>query len=465
MPVYEYKAITKMGKVITDKMNVDGSEQDVKQKLIETGLKPITVKKKFFDIDETIEKIKPKQINKKAAVALDDNEIKDQNFRKAKQKQQAKKVEVKKAKNPLMTEINIDLSFLDRATYDDVISFTQMFLLLKKANFTNMRAMTTMYNNAENGAVKRILEDIINGLETGRYIYETMEYYKKVFPEIYVSIIKVGELSGSLVNSLEQGLKYLEDTKRIKKSVKKALTGPLVQSAALLLGGVIALIFGIPVMEDMYASYGLTDQIPEATMAAARGIEWLIAHWYIVLGVIGGLVGLFFAWTRTSGGRYTWDKFKISMPIFGQLILKLQLQKFFVAVQINLKNNARLQEAIALSKNVIKNTVILAAIEAAEANLLVGDSWIEPFATMPKFPPMVLEMLRIGMETDMNEMIDNILKFMEEDIQITIEGITKVLPNVSTAFMGVIIILFVVIILKPIMEVYMGSFLFDANGM
>jgi len=465
MPVYEYKAITKMGKVITDKMKVDGSEQVVRQKLIETGLKPITVKKKVFDINDFIESIKPKQINKKAAVALDDNEIKDQNFRKEKQKKQASKVEIKKAKNPLLTEIDIDLSFLDRATYDDVIAFTQMFLLLKKANFTNMRAMTTMHNNAENGAVKRILEDIINGLETGRYIYETMEYYKKVFPTIYVSIIKVGELSGSLVNSLEQGLKYLEDTKRIKKSVKKALTGPLVQSAAMILGGVIALIFGIPVMEDMYASYGLTDQIPEATMAAARGVEWLIAHWYIVLSVIGGVVALFFAWTHTSGGKYAWDKFKISMPIFGQLILKLQLQKFFVAVQINLKNNARLQDAIALSKNVIKNTVILAAIEAAEANLLVGDSWIQPFETMPKFPPMILEMLRIGMETDMNEMIDNILNFMEEDIQITIEGITKVLPNVSTAFMGIIIILFVIIILKPIMEVYMGSFLFEANGM
>ena len=215
----------------------------------------------------------------------------------------------------------------------------------------------------------------------------------------------------------------------------------------------------------MYASYGLTDQIPEATMAASDAIHWGINHWYIILGVIIGIVALFIAWKSTSVGRYAWDKFKISMPIFGQLILKLQLQKFFVAVQINLKNNARLQEAIAVSKNVLNNTVVLAAVEAAESNLLVGESWIEPFESTPRFPPMVLEMLRIGMETDMNEMIDNILDFMEEDIQITIEGITKVLPNVSMSFMGIVLIGFVVIILQPIMEVYMGSFLFEANGM
>ena len=145
--------------------------------------------------------------------------------------------------------------------------------------------------------------------------------------------------------------------------------------------------------------------------------------------------------------------------------MRLQLQKFFVAVQINLKNNARLQDAISLSKNVLSNTVLLAAVEAAEANLVVGESWIEPFELMPKFPAMILEMLKIGMETDMNEMIDSILNFMEEEIQITIERITKVLPNVSTAFMGVILIGFVIIILKPIMEVYMGSFLFEAAGM
>lgn len=468
MPVYEYKAITKNGQVIADKMNVDGSEQDVRSKLVESGLKPISIKKKVFDLQETIEKVKPKQKNKKAAIALNDEEIKTEAAKKPEKPKKPKR-DIKSAKDLMSMDINfnfnLDLSFLSFASYDDVVSFTQMFLLLKKANFTNMRAMTTLYNNTEKPAMKRIIEDIINGLEAGNYIYSTMEYYSKVFPDIYVSIIKVGELSGSLVNSLVQALKYLEDTERIKKSVKKALMGPLLQSAGLLIGGVVAIIFGIPVMEDMYASYGLTDQIPEATMAASRAIDWSIEHWYIILSVIGAIAGLFMVWKRTTVGRYAWDKLKITMPIFGPLILKLQLQKFFVAVQINLKNNARLQEALSLSKNVLSNTVVLAAVEAAESNLLVGQSWIEPFETMPKFPNMILEMLKIGMETDMNEMIDSILKFMEEDIKITIENITKVLPTVSMSFMGVILIGFVVIILKPIMEVYMGSFLFEASGM
>lgn len=468
MPIFEYKAVDATGKVVKDKIELDGNENDARQKLLSLGLKPMTVKKAVFDLQALIEKARPQQKNKKAAISFGENdEVIADEVRKAEaNKKKRASVAPKKKKDILKKEINLnlDLSAFDIVKYDDVISFTQMFLLLKKANFTNMRAMTAIYSNNENGAMKRILEDIINGLEAGNYIYSTMEYYKKVFPEIYVNMIKVGELSGSLVNSLEQALKYLEDSKRIKTSVRKALVGPLFQSIALIIGAIVAIIFGIPVLENMYASYGLTDQIPEETMAVSNAINWTIDHWYIVLGVIAGIVALFIAWKSTSTGRYAWDKFKISLPIFGQLILKLQLQKFFVAVQINLKNNARLQDALSVSKNVLSNTVVLAAIEAAESNLIVGDSWIEPFETMPKFPPMLLEMLRIGMETDMNEMITNVLSFMEEDIQITINRITKVLPNVSMALMGVVLIGFVIVVLRPIMDVYMGSFLFESYG-
>lgn len=375
------------------------------------------------------------------------------------------KAEAKEKEKKKDLSADIDLSFLDRVKTEDVISFTQMFLLLKRANFTNMRALTTMLNNTKNSAMRGIIEDILNGLEAGQYIYTTLEYYKKIFPPIYINIVKVGELSGSLATSLEQAMKYIQDSTQIKKKVKKALTGPLLQSGGLLIGGIVAVIFGIPVMQDMYGQFGLEDQIPAATMKFAEAIYWCGDYWYIVLSIVAALLVVFFVWKRTPNGRYQWDMFKIRMPIFGQLILRLNLQKFFKAMQINLANNARLQEAIEVSKTVVDNYVIIAALETAQANLNVGGSWIEPFENMKFFPSMTLEMLRIGMETDMNSMIDKILEFMEEDIEITIDRITKVLPEVGNMIMGVILVGFVWIILKPIMEVYMGSFLFDAYGM
>ncbi len=471
MAVFEYKGIAENGTIVSSKMNFDGTEGQAMQKLKEMGLKPISVKKKNFDLEELTNKfrrVKPQ--NKRGAIGLQRAELVselDIQKKKAEFSAKAKPKQKKTLKDLLSSDVNVnlpDLSAFLPIKVDEVISFTEMFFLLKKANFTNIRAIQTLYDNSQNQAMKAILGDMIAGMENGGYIYSTMEYYPKVFPSIYVNLIKVGETTGSLNNSLEQALKYLQDSVKIKRSVKKALVGPLLQSLFLIIGGVLCIIFGLPVMQDMYASYGLTDQIPPETVAAANVVYWCGDHWYVLLAGAIGLVLLFRFWKSTPNGKYTWDKFKITVPIFGPLILRLQIQKFFVAVNINLKNNARLQDAISDCKTVVTNDVLRGAIEVAESNMIVGDSWIEPFQGIKNFPPMIYEMLKIGMETDMPTMIENILSFLDDDIRITIERITKTLPNVSMAFMGFILIGFVIIILKPIMEVYMGSFLFEANG-
>ncbi len=445
MPVFSYKAVSKSGQVFKNKMHED-NEDNVRQRLKMQGLTPITIKK---ELDFVSGGNKQKK-NREVAIVVNESLA----------KAEAENREKKEKKKDLTADI--DFSFLDSVKTEDVIAFTQMLLLLKRANFTNMRALTTMLNNTKNTAMRGIIEDILNGLEAGQYIYTTLEYYKKIFPPIYVNIVKVGELSGSLADSLEQAMIYIQDSTAIKKKVKKALTGPLLQSGGLLIGAIVAVIVGIPIMQDMYAGFGMEDQIPELTMKFANIIYWCGDHWYIVAGIVGVLVALFIAWKNTPKGRYSWDMFKLKMPIFGQLILRLNLQKFFKAMQINLANNARLQDAIEVSKSVVDNYVIVAALETSQANLSIGGSWIEPFENMSFFPTMILEMLRIGMETDMNTMIDKILEFMEEDIQITIDRITKVLPEVGNVVMGVILIFFVLIVLKPIMQVYMGTFLLDA---
>ena len=363
----------------------------------------------------------------------------------------------------LKQDVNIKLpSFVNT---EDLIAFTQMFFLLKKANFTNIRALTSLWENTTKPAMKGIVEDILNGVEAGEYIYSTMEYYSRIFPPIYISIIKVGELSGSLADSLKQALIYLEENEKIKRTVRKALVGPFVQAAVLITIAVVAAVVGLPVMQSLYGELGVEDRIPKETLAFSNFITWMGVHWYVPLFVFLSIAGLFTLWKSTPRGRYAWDMFKLKMPVFGPLIIRLQLQKFFKAMQINLANNSRLQDAIEVSKNVTKNYVFLAALETAQNNLQVGASWIEPFEEFDFFPPMILEMLRIGMETEMTEMIDKIQEFIDEDIQITMGKITKALPEISYVFLGIVLIGFVLVVLKPIMEVYLGAFLFDAYGM
>ena len=150
------------------------------------------------------------------------------------------------------------------------------------------------------------------------------------------------------------------------------------------------------------------------------------------------------------------------MPIFGKLIYSLDFTRLMRSVYLNLKNGMRIQDSLEVSKNVVKNNVMLSVIETSINNIFIGQSWIDPFEKTRLSSPMTTEMLKIGMQTDLTEMIAKLLEYMEQDIDNTMEKIIKILPEVSYAIVGVVLIFFVVVVLVPCIQVYMGGFLFEA---
>ncbi len=301
MPKFRYRALSNMGKVVTGTMD-DESEKRVRERLVGNGFKPISVEKSRLLSAVSTRKAKKNKVASSAVTKYTrDRLIEEQQ---------------KRQKKGLKKDVSFDLSFLKRANARDVYTFTQSLYLLKRANFTNVRALSTMLENTENPAMRDIVEDVLNGVEAGEYIYSTLEYYSNLFPDIYVATIKVGELSGSLTNALFQAMNYLDDTARTGKAIKKALVGPLLQTVGMLIGTVIGVLVAVPLLEELYGSMGLTDQIPAATLAASKFIKTAMANWYFVVAIIVGIVALFLWWKSTVRGQYQWDMFKLKMPIF-----------------------------------------------------------------------------------------------------------------------------------------------------
>ena len=135
------------------------------------------------------------------------------------------------------------------------------------------------------------------------------------------------------------------------------------------------------------------------------------------------------------------------------------------AMLLNLENGMRIQEALEVSKNVVQNYVMLSIIETAMNNILIGQSWIEPFERSKLASPMMTEMLKIGMQTDLTEMMHKLLEYIEIDIDNIMDNIMKVLPQVVYSIVGVVLIFFVLVVLVPCIQVYMGNFLFSAAGL
>ena len=150
------------------------------------------------------------------------------------------------------------------------------------------------------------------------------------------------------------------------------------------------------------------------------------------------------------------------MPIFGQLIFAIDFSRMMRAMLLNLNNGMRIQEALEVSKNVSKNYVLLSIIESSMNNILIGQSWIEPFERSNLASPMMTEMLKIGMNTDLAQMMEKLLEYMDIDINNLLDKTIKVLPQLVYAIVGIVLIFFVLVVLVPCIQVYMGGWLLSA---
>ncbi len=448
MPTYIYRAMTKTGVVVRNKVESNSKQQLIKT-LKNNNLLPISIeqiayrsrnavkkkKKNVTDIQEIMKNVNTTQIGKNRERTLSTKE-----------------------------KINLYFAKTEKITPRDIVVFTQNFYLLKKANFNNIHALNTIIESTDNVSFRGILEDILAGVEAGENMYTTMEYYSNVFPYIYINMIKVGELSGSLTNSLEQAVKYLDDSTALTKKIKSILIPNIVQFVLLLVMLIVGTLVAIPAIQGIFDELGTEETLPAITLWFADFVDKAIKYWYLPVTIILAIVAGVLFYINTPKGKYNFHYFKYKMPIFGELIYALDFSRLMKAMLLNLKNGMRIQEALEVSKNVVQNYVMLSIIETSINNILIGSSWIEPFEKSGLSKSMTTEMLKIGMQTDLTEMMEKLVEYMEIDIDNIMTKIMKALPQVVYAIVGAVLIFFVLVVLVPCIQVYMGNFLFSAYG-
>lgn len=446
MPTYIYKAVTRQGQIVKNRIT-ESSKINCIKRLKRNELNPISVVQTLRL--EKKEKKKPRNFRKS------NTELQRIGTQRVKDSQKASH---KGMREKILSALSIERKISSR----DIRIFTQNFYLLKKANFNNVHALSTVMENTENPSLRLVIEDILYGVESGEFMHTTMEYYSNVFPYIYINLIKVGELSGSLDLSLKQAIKYLDESEALRTKLKRILIPNIGMFIGIIIMLFVCVIVGVPAIQNIFEQLGSTDELPAITIWFAGVVDFLMKTWYVWFTLIAAVIIGVVLYIRTPTGRYHFDKFKYTMPIFGQLIYLIDFSRLLKNMLLNLQNGIRIQDALDVSKSVINNNIMLSMIDVSINNIYIGKSWIEPFEQANFSNPMTVEMLKIGMKTDLPEMMDKLVEYMDMDIDNTLEKIMKVLPEIAYAVVGVVLIFFVVVVLVPCIQVYMGGFLFSA---
>lgn len=436
MPDYKYRALLRDGKIIRGKMLAINKHQVI-IKLKEAKIQPIIVKKM-----KTSKVYKGNNIKKAPKAKYTPQNLKD-NF---------KKITLKDLKDMQFHPFN-------RIKTRDIISFVNNLYILKKADFNNIQALQALYDGAENPAFKDIVEDLLIGVESGERLNAVMVNYPRVFSPMFVSFVRVGEESGTLDTALLYARDYIESSTKLKKQIRSALIPRILQFVGIMAAMFVALIMGVPLIKSVYDMFGSKETLPAATLKALDIAEWLMANWYIPLAIVLSIIFVFVTYINTPRGRYNWDKFLMSFPVVGKLNTNIIVSKFFQAMLLNLKNGMRIQESLDISKDVTSNYYFLSLVEVAKSNSLIGESWIAPFEESHVFKPMVSEMISIGMKTNLAEMMEKVNQYIIMEIDESIERFVKWLPDITYLFVGIALIAFMIVVMIPLIQVYMGSFI------
>ncbi len=365
----------------------------------------------------------------------------------------------KKKKSFLLKTIN-DIELFNKVSIEEIKDFTEDLYTLRKSNFSTKHSLRTIINKTENTYFRECLIDVLNAVDSGKYLYKAMKEHKDVFPHVYINLIKTGELTKSIDESLKHSITYLEDEQKIKKKVKNILLPNIVSFFGIIAMLVLAILIVIPNLQNILMSYGSNIKMPKILTIISQIIHIIVKFWYIWLLILIGFGIWGTKFINSEKGKNKIDSFKYNNKLIGKLLYLLDFSRVIRSIFLNLQNKMRIEDALEISKNVTKNTYMFGLIEKSINNVYVGKSWLDVFSNEKLLNPIILELLKKSEKTKAIQDFTSALKYLDKDIEKEINKVLKKLPEISYIFVGLALLLFVVTVLVPCMQIYLSGLLF-----
>ena len=328
-----------------------------------------------------------------------------------------------------------------RITDEDLILFSRQMYTLQRANVPILRALGGLQESAGNPAFAEVLSDVRASLEEGRELSTSMARHPRVFSPFYLAMVRVGEVSGRLMEVFERLFAHLESERDVREQVKAALRYPVIVVSAAVIAMVILNIFVIPVFAGVYA--GFNAKLPPMTQLLIGISAWSVRWWpAVAVAAVAAAFGTRRA-LRTQNGRYAWDRQKMRLPIAGDIVLKGTLARFARAFAMASKSGIPVLEALTVVAATADNAYIARRIEAMRDGIDRGESLYRCAAASGIFTPVVLQMIAVGEETgEIDSLLTEVAGMYEREITYSIKRLsTQLEPILLVIIAGMVLVL------------------------
>lgn len=338
---------------------------------------------------------------------------------------------------------------LRRTSNSDIIYFTRQTASMLSSGLTLMQALQVMKNQALKPAMNDVISGIIADVENGSTLSSALEKFPKVFSPIYIALIRTGESAGLLDKVLVRLAENMEKQAKLRSTIKGAMMYPIIVVIMMIAVMTIMMIFVVPQLSGLYGNLNI--ELPFTTKVVVAISNFTVAYWPVVFISIGVILVLLHKWYKSESGRSIVDGLLLKIPVLGKLLMESMTAEFTRTFGLLIGSGSLVVDSLQQTSDIVNNVHYRAAIsmvaKRVEKGITVGDA----MEASPIFPPMVVEMVKIGEQTGkLDESLLRVSEYFEREVEQSVKTLTTLMEPIIMVFLAIGVGFLIFAVITPI---------------
>ena len=335
--------------------------------------------------------------------------------------------------------------------------FTRQLATLIDAGLPLLRGLTVLAKQERDSVLKSTINKVADSVQGGSTFSEGLAQHPRLFNDLYVNMVKAGELGGVLELVLTRLAEFQEKAQKVKNKVVAAMVYPIIVLLLAVAIMIVLLIFIVPKFETIFHDMLGDKPLPTITLFVIGISDFMQKHWTVLLAVFVILFATGKVAARTRAGRSLIDRAKLRAPLLGDLIRKTSISRFSRTLGTLVTSGVPILQALDITRETAGNTVIAQAIKQVHDSVKEGDSVTQPLEASGAFPQMVISMIDVGEETgQLPEMLLKIAEVYDDEVDNSVAALTSLLEPIMIVLLALIVGTIVIALFMPLISIISG---------
>jgi type IV pilus assembly protein PilC len=335
--------------------------------------------------------------------------------------------------------------------------FTRQLATLIDAGLPLLRGLNVLAKQERDSVLKSTINKLADSVQGGSTFSEGLAQHPRLFNDLYVNMVRAGEVGGVLEVVLRRLAEFQEKAQKIKNKVLAAMVYPIIVLVLALAIMSFLMIFIVPRFQAIFQDMLGDKPLPAVTLFVIGVSGFMQNHWAILLGLLVGVIVAYKLIARTRGGRALLDRVKLQAPLFGDLIRKTSISRFSRTLGTLVSSGVPILQALTITRETAGNMVIAHAISQVHDSVKEGESIMQPLEASGAFPPMVVSMIDVGEETgQLPEMLLKIAEVYDDEVDNSVAALTSLLEPIMIVMLALIVGTIVIALFMPLISIISG---------